>query len=111
MCSHSCFWNDKRHSYAMPCIAWFFLKQFLDAYACGWEPLLSYYLHPSLSINTAHGYWENRRLTLNEFHEFFAGFGLIEDAGEVGSNRHGMLFLDAAHLHTEVLCLDDHHHS
>ena len=50
-------------------------------------------------------------LTLYQFHELLAGLGLLEGSGEVGSDGHGVLFLDTTHLHAEVLRFNNHHHS
>ena len=52
------------------------------------------------------------KVSADEVHEFLAGVLVFEErAGEFGSGGHGVLFLDAAHRHAEVLGLDDHAHS
>ena len=47
----------------------------------------------------------------DKLEKFFAGFGIAEGTREVGGGSHGVLFLQAAHLHTHVLRLYHHHHA
>ena len=46
-----------------------------------------------------------------EVHEFLAGLGLVERAGEVAGGGYGVLLLHAAHLHTHMARLDHDHHA
>ena len=45
----------------------------------------------------------------DQIHELFARLGLLEESRKVGSGGQGVLFLDAAHLHTHMLGFDDNH--
>src|ERR1039457_2952705 len=47
--------------------------------------------------------------TSDQVQELFPHCFLEEDSAERGGDRHGARFLDAAHLHAEVPCLDDDH--
>ena len=46
---------------------------------------------------------------LEEIHKLLSGLGLVEGTGKVASGSDAVLLLHAAHLHTHVTGLDNHH--
>lgn len=51
------------------------------------------------------------RLLLDEAHKLLSGLEVLECSCKVACGGDGSLFLYSSHLHTHMLCFDDHHHS